>query len=77
MLGKLRKRIRLKVSHIYLEPPQDSGLTLSIDWEKIKGFGKQYFSMTEEELMMKVVEDKGIQLALEIIQCKDQAEGRG
>jgi hypothetical protein len=32
--------------------------------------------MTEEELAMKVVEDKGIQLTVEIKQHKDQAEGQ-
>ena len=57
----------------YLKLPQEPGLGLSIDWKKVEQFGKQYFSMTEEELAVKVVEEKGLEIAFAIKERRDKA----
>ncbi len=57
----------------YLKLPQEAGLGLSVDWNKVEQFGKLYFSMTEEELAVKVVEEKGLEIAFAIKERRDKA----
>lgn len=56
----------------YLELPQEPGLGIPIDWEKVKKFGTKFFSMTEGELKKKVMKEKGIITALKLKRRKDK-----
>ncbi|MFX0207727.1 MAG: mandelate racemase/muconate lactonizing enzyme family protein [Candidatus Hodarchaeota archaeon] len=56
----------------YLELPQESGLALPIDWNKVKKHGKKFFSMTEGGLRRKVIREKGLFTALRLKKRKDQ-----
>ncbi|MFX1512397.1 MAG: mandelate racemase/muconate lactonizing enzyme family protein [Promethearchaeota archaeon] len=58
----------------YLELPQESGLALPIDWDRVKKFGKKFFSMTEGGLKRKVIREKGLFTALKLKKRKDKEE---
>ncbi|MBN2155013.1 MAG: mandelate racemase/muconate lactonizing enzyme family protein [Candidatus Lokiarchaeota archaeon] len=56
----------------FLELPDGPGLAIPIDWEKVKKFGRKFFSMTEGDLTKKVIKEKGIFTALKLKKRKDQ-----
>ncbi|MFX1415583.1 MAG: mandelate racemase/muconate lactonizing enzyme family protein [Promethearchaeota archaeon] len=56
----------------FIEPPQEPGLGLSIDWERVKKFGTKFFSMTEGDLRKQVMKEKGVVAALRLKRRKDK-----
>jgi L-alanine-DL-glutamate epimerase-like enolase superfamily enzyme len=60
----------------YLELPQEPGLGIPIDWDKVKKFGTKFFSMTEGDLRKKVMKEKGVITALKLKRRKDKEEKR-
>lgn len=61
----------------YLELPQESGLAISIDWDRVKKFGRKFFSMTEGDLRKKVMKEKGMLTALKLKRRKDKEAKQG
>ncbi|MFW9770068.1 MAG: enolase C-terminal domain-like protein, partial [Candidatus Thorarchaeota archaeon] len=60
----------------YLDLPQGPGLGLPIDWEKVRRFGRKFFSMSEGDLSKKVLKEKGMVTALKLKRRKDK-ESKG
>ncbi len=58
----------------YLELPQEPGLGIPIDWDKVKKFGTKFFSMTEGDLRKKVMKEKGVITALKLKRRKDKEQ---
>ena len=56
----------------FLELPQEPGLGLMINWERVKKFGTKFFSMTEGDLRSQVMKEKGIRTALQLKRRKDK-----
>ncbi|UCE11443.1 MAG: mandelate racemase/muconate lactonizing enzyme family protein [Candidatus Thorarchaeota archaeon] len=56
----------------FLELPDDPGLGIPIDWDRVKQFGTKFFSMTEGDLRKKVMKEKGIVTALKLKRRKDK-----
>jgi len=58
----------------FLELPQEPGLGIPIDWDKVKKFGRKFFSMTEGDLRKKVMKEKGVITALKLKRRKDKEQ---
>jgi len=56
----------------YIELPEESGLGIPIDWDRVKNFGRKFFSMTEGDLRKKIMKEKGIISALKLKRRKDK-----
>ncbi len=56
----------------FLELPKDPGLAIPFDWDKVKKFGRKFFSMTQGDLTKKVIKDKGIFTAIKLKKRKEQ-----
>jgi L-alanine-DL-glutamate epimerase-like enolase superfamily enzyme len=60
----------------FIELPQEPGLALDIDWDRVKKFGRKFFSMDEADLRKKVMQEKGTLTALKLKRRKDK-EAKG
>ncbi len=69
--GILKSPIIPEEGHLKL--PQESGLAIPIDWDKVEKFGRKYFSMTEGDLRKQVIKEKGMITAIKLKRRKDKA----
>lgn len=62
----------IKPTEGFLELPDEPGLAIPIDWDKVEKFGTKFFSMDEGDLRKKVVKEKGMLTALKLKRRKDK-----
>ena len=67
----------IQPSEGYLELPQEPGLGIPIDWDKVEKHGRKFFSMTEGELKKKVMKEKGVITAIKLKRRKDKEQKEG